>query len=179
MGSDSMTSLTARRTTTVDGLLPVGGGVEEEERAKTELAIITYFHRLTAGILSALAEVVEAAEEDEWLPPGGEARRDGEDGEGELDAGDDEEEETDRLLRGSGRSDNPAGPAGEEEEEDDGDEASSRGPVRVDSDALTAMGLDIWSHADAEFVRNAVRRYFNREASVEGKGVELCGLRIC
>ncbi|KAK7740522.1 hypothetical protein SLS53_005365 [Cytospora paraplurivora] len=174
---DSMTSLTARRTTTVDGLIPVGGDVEEEERAKTELAIITYFHRLTAGILSTLAEVVEAAEEDEWLPaPGEEGRRRSEDGEGDDDD-DDVDEETDRLLRGSGRSDDPAGSAGEEEEEEE--DASSRGPIRVDSDALAAMGLDVWSHADAEFVRNAVRRYFNREASVEGKGVELCGLRIC
>ncbi|KUI56992.1 Protein LCHN [Cytospora mali] len=158
---DSMTSLTARRTTTVDGLIPMCGDSEEEERARTELAIITYFHRLTAGILSTLAEVVDAAEEDEWLPPG-DVRREGGEGRG----GGEDEEESDQLLPDGGRSDN---------EED----AVTRSPVRVDSDALVAMGLDIWSDGDAEFVRQAVSRYFNREAKVEGKRLELCGLRVC
>ena len=60
----------------------------------------------------------------------------------------------------------------------DGEEAS-RPQVRVDSDALAAMGLDVWSSADAEFVGQVVDRYFSREAKVEGKGVELCGLRVC
>lgn len=164
---DSMTSLTARRSTTVDGLLPAsgeGGAGEEEERARTELAIITYFHRLTAGFLSTLADAVEAAEEDEWVPPG-ERRQESGEGEGEEEG----EEESDQLLRGRGRSDHA----------DEGGEEATKPPVRVDSDALAAMGLDIWSVADAEFVKEGVRRYFNREAKVEGKGLELCGLRIC
>lgn len=164
---DSITSLTARRTTTVDGLLPVcgeGGSGEEEERAKTELAIITYFHRLSAAFLSTLADAVEAAEEDEWVPPGVGRRGSGEgEDEGEVEG----EEESDQLLRGRTRSD------------DEEDEDEAKPPVRVDSDALAAMGLDIWSDADAEFVRQGVSKYFNREAKVEGKGVELCGLRVC
>lgn len=164
---DSITSLTARRGTTVDGLIPACGDGGEEDRARTELAIITYFHRLTAGVLSTLAEVVEAAEEDEWVPPG-DRRREGGGGEGEDEAEGEGEGESDRLLRDGGRSD----------EEEEG-EAVLRPPVRVDSDALAAMGLDIWSDADAEFVRQGMSRYFNREAKVEGKGVELCGLRVC
>lgn len=161
--SDSFTSLTARRSTTVDGLLPVcgeGGSGEEEERAKTELAIITYFHRLSAAFLSTLTDAVEAADEDDWVPPGGGRP---ETGESEAES----EEESDQLLRGRARSD------------DENDDEDARSPVRVDSDALIAMGLDIWSDADAEFVRQGVRRYFNREAKVEGKGLELCGLKVC
>lgn len=51
--------------------------------------------------------------------------------------------------------------------------------IRVDSDALFRMGLDIWSQADVDFVRELTARYFDRKAYVEGKGVEVCGLRVC
>lgn len=156
---DSVTSLTARRTPGTDGASPLGAGdgaEDEEERARTELAIITYFHRLTSGILSTLAEVVEAAEDyddmDESRPQTGEGGEGG--GRGQSDP----------LLRGDVRSDSEEAP---------------RPQVRVDSDALAAMGLDVWSSADAEFVGQVADRYFGREARVEGKGVELCGLRVC
>lgn len=157
---DSVTSLTARRATGTDGLssfATADSADDEEERARTELAIITYFHRLTSGILSTLAEVVEATEDyddtDESRPQTGEGGQGG--GEGQSDP----------LLRGDVRGDSQ--------------EDASRPQVRVDSDALAAMGLDVWSSADAEFVSQVVGRYFGREARVEGKGVELCGLRVC
>jgi hypothetical protein len=51
--------------------------------------------------------------------------------------------------------------------------------VRVDSDALAQMGLDVWSKADADFVKELMARYFGRRAYVETKGVEVCGLRVC
>ncbi|KAG6365217.1 hypothetical protein INS49_006826 [Diaporthe citri] len=156
---DSVTSLTARRATGTDGLSSFGtadSADDEEERARTELAIITYFHRLTSGILSTLAEVVEATEDfddtDESRPQTGEGGQGG------------GERQSDPLLRGDVRGDS---------------EEVSRPQVRVDSDALAAMGLDVWSSADAEFVSQVVDRYFGREARVEGKGVELCGLRVC
>ncbi|KAL1871383.1 hypothetical protein Daus18300_004750 [Diaporthe australafricana] len=154
---DSVTSLTARRTNAADGLSSSGAGdaADDEERARTELAIITYFHRLTSGILSTLAELVDATEDyddtDGSRPQTGDG---GEEGEGQ----------TNPLLQAGVRSDG----------EDD-----SKPQVRVDSDALAAMGLDVWSNADAEFVSQVLERYFSREARVEGKGVELCGLRVC
>ncbi|KAI7781750.1 hypothetical protein LA080_014381 [Diaporthe eres] len=157
---DSVTSLTARRTTGADGLSSFGtadSADDDEERARTELAIIAYFHRLTSGILSTLAEVVEATEDyddtDESRPQTGEGGQGG--GEGQSDP----------LLRGDVRGDS--------------EEGASKPQVRVDSDALAAMGLDVWSSADAEFVGQVVDRYFGREARVEGKGIELCGLRVC
>lgn len=157
---DSVTSLTARRTTGADGLSSFGtadSADDEEVRARTELAIITYFHRLTSGILSTLAEVVEATEDydgtDESRPQTGEGGQGG----GEA--------QSDPLLRGDVRGDS--------------EEGASKPRVRVDSDVLAAMGLDVWSSADAEFVGQVVDRYFGREARVEGKGVELCGLRVC
>lgn len=158
---DSVTSLTARRTPGTDGASPSLGAADddEEERARTELAIITYFHRLTSGILSTLAEVVEAAEDyDETDNESRPQSREG--GEGTSGGGG----HSDPLLPGGVRSDS---------------EEVSRPQVRVDSDALAAMGLDVWSVADAEFVGQVTDRYFGRESKVEGKGVELCGLRVC
>ena len=59
----------------------------------------------------------------------------------------------------------------------DGD--GSHGCVRVHSDVLANMGLDVWSGAEADFVRELMARYFARRAHVEGKGVEVCGMRVC
>lgn len=158
---DSVTSLTARRTPGTEGTSPYlgAGDGDEEERARTELAIITYFHRLTTGILSTLAGVVEAVEDyDDTDNESRPQTREG--GEGGGSGGG----QSDPLLPGGVRSDS---------------EEVARSQVRVDSDALAAMGLDVWSSADAEFVGQVADRYFGREAKVEGKGVELCGLRVC
>lgn len=175
--NDSTTSLTARRATAADGFASQNGGGgaggptadddagAEEERARRELGIITYFHRLTAVVLGTLAEVVAATEDD--YSDLDASRAQSEDGE-------DEGEEAERLLlrQGGVRSGDDRG-EGEQNDDD------ARPEVRVDSEALAAMGLDVWSPADAAFVREAVVRYFNRRARVEGKGVEVCGLRVC
>jgi hypothetical protein len=52
-------------------------------------------------------------------------------------------------------------------------------PVRIDSAAFEAMGLDVWNTADAEFIKELAGLYFGRSAQIESKGVEVCGLRVC
>lgn len=144
-----------------------GGGEDSDgdERARVELAIIAYFHRLTTQMLSVLADIVDSSDEDDVIlvadaaaaaaapPPRGSH-------------GDDRA----RLLLGHG-----AQPSADEDTDDEAVGAW----VRVDSDALANMGLDVWSQSDAEFVRDLTPRYFARRAYVEGKGVEVCGLRVC
>ena len=71
-----------------------------------------------------------------------------------------------------------------DESESDGDQAQllPRGngrPVKIDSAAFELMGLDVWSTADEEFVKRVADAYFGRAAEVEGKGIEVCGLRVC
>ncbi|KAH9898926.1 hypothetical protein F4778DRAFT_782525 [Xylariomycetidae sp. FL2044] len=70
-------------------------------------------------------------------------------------------------------------------EEDDGlvetggeEDLDGRG-VRIGSDAMSRMGLDVWSDSDALFVRELLKTYFERQAHVEGKGVEVCGVKVC
>lgn len=141
---DSVSSLTARRT--------AGDGKDDEDRARIELAIIAYFHRLTTSLLGVMADIVDSTDEDDFI---------GADlGEVVAAVGEAEDGEGARLLL-------------------NGDGEGSGGWVRVDSDALAQMGLDVWSKADAEFVAELTARYFGRRAYVETKGVEVCGLKVC
>jgi hypothetical protein len=145
---------------------------DDETQARIELAAVAYFHRLTTSLLSVLADIVDSSDEDDLL---------GLDlGEDAADAGYTDydglagsssragEEEGARLLGSAAGS--AGGSAG------GGDRM---GWVRVDSEALAEMGLDVWSQADADFVREVSARYFGRRAYVETKGVEVCGVRVC
>ena len=79
--------------------------------------------------------------------------RDSEDG--------DEQDEGEQLLNGATDSD------------------GSEGPITIDSRAIEVMGLDVWSATDAAFVLDLMATYFGRTARIEGKGVEVCGVRVC
>ncbi|CAH0033388.1 unnamed protein product [Clonostachys rhizophaga] len=126
--ADSISSLAARRN-----------AADPEGEARIELAVVTYFHRLTAQMLSILSDIVE-----------------GVDGAYPLDESDGEEE-GDALLSGQ----------------------STPRAITIDNRAVDNMGLDVWSASDAAFVQGLVRTYFDRTAKIEGKGIEVCGVRVC
>lgn len=121
------------------------------DEARTELAIIAYFHRLTTLILSTLADIVESTSDDD----------------------EDEVVEEEVETESEGRTGDAA------QLPDLGEEEMDARGIRIESDAVARMGLDVWSAADAEFVRAVVAAYFGRRAYVEGKGVEVCGVRVC
>ncbi|KAK4153729.1 LCHN protein [Chaetomidium leptoderma] len=168
---DSLASLsgaTARSSCTMGGGDGEAGEADDndngndETQARVELAVVAYFHRLSTSVFSVMADIVDSSDEDDLLGLGLDsadaAEFDGPaaallgDGEGRAQG-----EEEARLLNGGG----------------------GRGWVRVDSEALAEMGLDVWSQADADFVREVSARYFGRRAYVETKGVEVCGVRVC
>lgn len=170
---------------------------EEEEEARVELATIAYFHRLTTQILTTLAEVVldggsgsgsSSDDDDDDDDPdsgvdegGGEREGEGEDRallgrvfeEGGERGRDDDEFVNARRRGGSGGGSRGRGRGGR------GGGGGGGRSVGVGSQAMGAMGLDVWSAADAAFVVAAVERYFGRRAHVEGKVVEVCGVRVC
>ncbi|KAI1473508.1 hypothetical protein F4774DRAFT_404221 [Daldinia eschscholtzii] len=119
----------------------------DPNEARTELALIAYFHRLTTQVLGTLAEVVESDEVGE---------------DDDVDVGVDEDDDGAALVI-----------------DDDDDRDEGRRGVRVSSEDVARMGLDVWSAADAAFVTAAAEAYFSRKAYVEGKGVEVCGVRVC
>ncbi|KID85416.1 DUF2347 superfamily protein [Metarhizium guizhouense ARSEF 977] len=136
--SESLASLTSRRTSNPD-------------EARTELAIIAYFHRLTTQMLSIIVDLVESADEAYPSP-----YRD----EQGVDLDDQEGDEAEVLLNSGGL----------------GVDANV---ITVDSHCIENMGLDVWSASDAAFVQDLVDAYFGRAARIEGKGVEVCGVRVC
>lgn len=122
--------------------------------ARLELAIIAYFHRLTTQLLSVVGDAVERTEE---------AYRDDDGAEEEQGNGNGETTSDGEPLLSSG----------------DDDSADESPVVTIDSSAVEAMGLDIWSANDALFVQQVMRMYFGEEARVEGRRVEVCGVRVC
>ncbi|RCI14885.1 hypothetical protein L249_6579 [Ophiocordyceps polyrhachis-furcata BCC 54312] len=134
------------------------GGEETDEEARVELAIIAYFHRLTAQMLSVLDELVDdGADEMRYRDSVG-GEYDGVSGRCQQD--DDDDDDGQALL-------------------DSASDSDSGIPVKVTSRCVDSMGLDVWSAADAAFIRDLVAVYFGRESCVEGKGVEVCGVRVC
>ncbi|KAG6003267.1 hypothetical protein E4U21_002225 [Claviceps maximensis] len=145
--SESLSSLALRH-----GVTSNSGGTPE---ARTELAIIAYFHRLTTQMLSVLIDLVDAADE-----PSTCSYRDDDDQDGENEV--ETEDEAEALL-----SDGRLSPE------------TSADAIAVDSHSLEKMGLDVWSATDGSFVENLMESYLGRCARVEGKGVEICGVRVC
>ncbi|CAK7564921.1 MAG: hypothetical protein SEPTF4163_002826 [Sporothrix epigloea] len=228
---DSVTSLSATRET-----LSASSEDEDEneDRARLELAIITYFHRLTTQTLSVLSDVVESGDDD-----GDENYYDdvdeGEDAGGLYQYYDDDGTDAETDAHGADSDDIP-GRSGRATHDDglvgarrsgmapasaaDAEALSStaalllrrrcgrRGRTSdssrswrhiqrrssigrstvgrsdstlcINSDAVSRMGLDVWSLADAGFVRDIAQQYFGRRGVyVESKGVEVCGLKVC
>lgn len=63
----------------------------------------------------------------------------------------------------------------EEADDNDSDEPSSQ----LSAEDVARLGLDVWSEADAKFVTDLSWLWFEREMRWHGRGVELCGVRIC
>lgn len=58
-------------------------------------------------------------------------------------------------------------------------EEDSLPSVYVSSADVLRMGLDVWSANDHQFIEDVARDYFGRRATVEGRSVDVCGIRIC
>ena len=52
-------------------------------------------------------------------------------------------------------------------------------PIWISSADIERMGLDEWSATDHQFVEDVAREYFGRKATLEGRTVDICGVRIC
>jgi hypothetical protein len=84
-----------------------------------------------------------------------------------TDSDDEREDEQSPLRNGGGNA------AIEEEIEETGPS------VYISSQDVIRMGLDIWSETDHHFIEDVAREYFGRRARVEGRSVDVCGIRIC
>lgn len=136
-----------------------GGDCQGDGEAGVELAIITYFHRLTTQMLSGLMDAVEGTDSGAYADEATDA------------------DERQALLGRSATGRRRGGGGGTDV---GGDDEGSQKAVVIDSHCIEGMGLDVWSGSDASFVRELAKTYLDVEARVEGgKGVEVCGVRVC
>ncbi|KAI9646068.1 hypothetical protein NHQ30_005506 [Ciborinia camelliae] len=127
--------------------------------AETEMGIIAYFHRLTSQILTILSDIIDASDSDD---------------EREDDQFHNRNSSSPLLNRGSGGGGGGGDAANEDDQEEDGMSC-----VYISSTDMERMGLDVWSAGDYMFVEEVVKEYFGRRAKIEGRGVDICGVRIC
>lgn len=141
------------------------------ERNRTqEIALITYFRRLTSQIFSVLFDIVSRQDEsvdeesgldlDESSTVEALGERDDDDAAYEQQTSA-REEPTEPLIPSPTRGD------------DDDDTI-----INIATSDLTAMGLDAWSDADKAFVEELVAVWWGRQARVEGSRIQCCGVRI-
>jgi hypothetical protein len=132
---------------------------EDHDSSSAELAIVSYFHRLTNAIFGNISNAIAQADGDElWERAGIDAEDDdAESEEDEVAAVTDGETNEDQALLSNKANDSV---------------------VEITREDLTSMGLDIWSSSDRTFVEDLVRIWWGREAAVKGSRIECCGVQI-
>lgn len=131
----------------------------DDDSSSVELAIVSYFHRLTNAIFGTISNAIAKADGDElWERAGIDAEDDAtESGTEEAAAVIDGETNDDTALLSTNRKDSV---------------------VEITQEDLTSMGLDVWSSSDRTFVEDLVRMWWGREAVVKGGRIECCGVQI-
>ncbi|OAP64231.1 hypothetical protein AYL99_00203 [Fonsecaea erecta] len=125
---------------------------EDEQEQSREVAVVAYFHRLTATIFQTVTACIE---------------REDSDNEGEGIYHDDDDDDT--------------GPGDQVDQEDDRPllaEQTKEPEVEISHEDMLEMGLDSWSSSDKRFVEDLTKLWWKRQASVRPVPIDCCGLRI-
>ncbi|RAL16708.1 uncharacterized protein BO97DRAFT_467318 [Aspergillus homomorphus CBS 101889] len=146
----------------------------ESAQQPPEIALVAYFRRLTTQIFITLSDVI-ARHDSRNLP-------DDEDND-DLLPDDVSEDDTDPSLaigRQSTQEDDSRSPllAQQSTEHSSGSTQEDSGPVKITSEDLTEMGLDVWSAADRVFVEELVMLWWGRKAYVDSARIRCCGISI-
>lgn len=138
-------------------------GDDDDGRTK-EIVVVGYFRRLTGILFDSTARIVRGAEED---------YKDDEEATAAEENGMDGNREAEDDGRPNGDSDqqrllpNHSGP-----------DSDLNGVLDISSEDMSAMGLDMWSASDKQFIQDFLDVWWGRKAKIRGMGVECCGLKI-
>ncbi|EEH08518.1 conserved hypothetical protein [Histoplasma capsulatum G186AR] len=129
-----------------------------------EIALITYFRRLTTQIFTVVSDVIARQDEnagvaESALVPESNGSNIDTDGDSALDTA---VSSTEPLL--------PSSSSHNLLDEDD--------IITITSSDMTEMGLDTWSVSDRAFVEELVQVWWGRKAQVHGARINCCGVRI-
>ncbi|KAL1954792.1 hypothetical protein VTO42DRAFT_695 [Malbranchea cinnamomea] len=145
-----------------------GAILQEEANQPQEIAILTYFRRLSTQIFTVLSDAIRRHDGVDIDMPeletnsafGLERDEDNEDAEGASTSV--AEDPNEPLLPSSA----PNEPCNDDE------------PVSISNSDITGMGLDPWSDVDRAFVEALCELWFNRKAHVQSAKIKCCGIRI-
>ena len=135
-------------------------GDDGDGRTK-EIVVVGYFRRLTGMLFDATARIVRGGDgmyKDEEEP-------NAEDGNGSREREDD--------WRQNGEDDEQRLLPNRQDTESDSDEV-----LDITSEDMSAMGLDMWSASDKQFIQDFLDVWWGRKAKIRGMGVECCGVKI-
>ncbi|OAX85077.1 hypothetical protein ACJ72_00549 [Emergomyces africanus] len=137
--------------------------LDQSSHQPREIALITYFRRLTTQIFTVISDVIarqddNAAETESALAP--------EDDGSNLDL------DEHSILDATTSLNEPLLPSSSYHDTSSGD------IITFTSSDITEMGLDTWSASDRAFVEELVQVWWGRKAQVHGARINCCGVRI-
>lgn len=138
-----------------------------------EIAIVAYFRRMTTQIFITLSDAI--ARHDSQDAPNEEVEPNDDDNiPYEDDPGDDLEPPV-TIGRQSTQEDDRSPLL---QEEGCSSPRSDDEPIKITTEDMTEMGLDVWSAADRIFVEELVWCWWNRKAYVDSARIRCCGVSI-
>ncbi|PGH07182.1 hypothetical protein GX51_01969 [Blastomyces parvus] len=129
-----------------------------------EIALITYFRRLTTQIFTVMSDVIARQDGNTAVP---ESISDPEGDGSNLD------HDEDSAIDTTDSPNEPLLPSSSYDHTLDEDDII---PIR--SSDMTEMGLDTWSASDRAFVEELVQVWWGRKAQVQGARITCCGVRV-
>lgn len=149
----------------------------DTEQQPPEVALVAYFHRLTAQIFIILADVVarhdsdgQESVDDNTQPYRDDAYRD--------DANDEDDENPSVTIahQSTQEGDDDRSPLLHNDTDDKSIYDSDT--VLITTEDMTEMGLDVWSATDRIFAEELVRLWWGRQARIDSARIRCCGITI-
>ena len=168
-------------------LLIAGDNISNPSTELPEVALVTYFRRLTSAIFIAVSDAIARSDsgdnddDDDANNTNSSILNDGQDGlhsnhvmsaSSAAHSTDHDESRVPLLYRGDRLSNNADRNYGREGQRSGGES------VKITSADMSQMGLDTWSAADRVFVQQLVSVWWGREAVVQGARITCCGIPI-
>lgn len=156
--------------------------VDPSSQQPLEIALVAYFRRLTAQIFVTLSDVIARHDSHNTGDEEGEPI--------ETDASyqDDPEDDTEpsaAIGRQATQGDDSTSPllgggsgATNQRSENWKTTCDDDEPVKITTEDMTEMGLDVWSAADRVFVEELVRSWWGRTAYIDSARIRCCGVSI-
>lgn len=151
---------------------------ERDDRTR-EIALITYFRRLTTQIFTVLFDIVSRQDDGEDDDEGGNTTTSDEVGISSRSEDDFRDDLVGPSTANAALTDTePLLPGGRSATADSSSPSDDEEIVPITTEDMRQMGLDPWSESDRVFVEELLCVWWGRKGQVQGGRVRCCGVRI-